>query len=123
MKPHNSSVNRPLHIKCLVSFSPVSSSTSSLQCVECMREIGGADGSRTHDLRIANATLSQLSYGPTRDALSKSRTYEVALSERCELYPFFRPFCAHTQGAAPRFRLQVQHLIAFFPGVLTKRVT
>ena len=26
---------------------------------------GGADGSRTHDLRIANATLSQLSYGPT----------------------------------------------------------
>ena len=27
--------------------------------------IGGADGDRTHDLRIANATLSQLSYGPT----------------------------------------------------------
>ena len=25
---------------------------------------GGADGDRTHDLRIANATLSQLSYGP-----------------------------------------------------------
>ncbi len=24
----------------------------------------GADGIRTHDLRIANATLSQLSYGP-----------------------------------------------------------
>ncbi len=24
----------------------------------------GADGVRTHDLRIANATLSQLSYGP-----------------------------------------------------------
>ena len=28
--------------------------------------IGGAEGSRTPDLRIANATLSQLSYGPTR---------------------------------------------------------
>ena len=25
---------------------------------------GGADGDRTHDLRIANATLSQLSYRP-----------------------------------------------------------
>ena len=28
-------------------------------------EIGGAEGDRTPDLRIANATLSQLSYGPT----------------------------------------------------------
>jgi hypothetical protein len=27
--------------------------------------IGGADEDRTHDLRIANATLSQLSYRPT----------------------------------------------------------
>ena len=26
--------------------------------------IGGAEGDRTPDLRIANATLSQLSYGP-----------------------------------------------------------
>ena len=25
---------------------------------------GGADGDRTHDLSIANAALSQLSYGP-----------------------------------------------------------
>jgi hypothetical protein len=30
-------------------------------------EIGGAEGDRTLDLRIANATLSQLSYRPTRD--------------------------------------------------------
>ena len=29
---------------------------------------GGADGDRTHDLRIANATLSQLSYHPTKGA-------------------------------------------------------
>ena len=29
---------------------------------------GGADGDRTHDLSIANAALSQLSYGPTRAA-------------------------------------------------------
>ena len=27
-------------------------------------EIGGAEGDRTPDLRIANAALSQLSYGP-----------------------------------------------------------
>ena len=27
---------------------------------------GGAEGDRTPDLRIANATLSQLSYGPMR---------------------------------------------------------
>ena len=27
---------------------------------------GGADGDRTHDLSVANAALSQLSYGPTR---------------------------------------------------------
>ncbi len=29
-----------------------------------MEGIGGAEGNRTPDLRIANATLSQLSYGP-----------------------------------------------------------
>ena len=28
------------------------------------RMVGGAEGDRTPDLRIANATLSQLSYGP-----------------------------------------------------------
>src|SRR3954463_16058032 len=32
------------------------------------REDGGAEGDRTPDLRIANATLSQLSYGPMRGA-------------------------------------------------------
>ena len=34
---------------------------------ECQRDdgkSGGAEGNRTPDLRIANATLSQLSYGP-----------------------------------------------------------
>jgi hypothetical protein len=31
-------------------------------------EIGGAEGDRTLDLRIANATLSQLSYRPTTRA-------------------------------------------------------
>ena len=29
--------------------------------------VGGAEGDRTPDLRIANATLSQLSYGPVSD--------------------------------------------------------
>ena len=32
----------------------------------CEREMnGGAEGGRTPDLRVANAALSQLSYGPT----------------------------------------------------------
>ena len=36
--------------------------------------IGGAEGDRTPDLRIANATLSQLSYGPiARFELSAGR--------------------------------------------------
>ena len=30
------------------------------------RKFGGAEEDRTPDLRIANATLSQLSYGPLR---------------------------------------------------------
>lgn len=34
--------------------------------------IGGAEEDRTPDLRIANASLSQLSYGPTR---SKPRRF------------------------------------------------
>ncbi len=34
------------------------------------RALSGADGIRTHDLRIANATLSQLSYGPERTLVS-----------------------------------------------------
>jgi len=35
---------------------------------EIPRKIGGAEGDRTLDLRIANATLSQLSYRPTQGA-------------------------------------------------------
>ena len=34
---------------------------------------GGAEEDRTPDLRIANATLSQLSYGPTRVAIVADR--------------------------------------------------
>src|SRR5215472_3571592 len=34
------------------------------RAVEPLRDTGGAEGDRTPDLRIANATLSQLSYGP-----------------------------------------------------------
>ena len=36
------------------------------------RKDGGAEGDRTLDLRIANATLSQLSYRPTRKARDSS---------------------------------------------------
>ena len=35
--------------------------------MEISPEFGGAEEDRTPDLRIANATLSQLSYGPTRN--------------------------------------------------------
>ena len=31
---------------------------------QVLRRLGEAEGNRTPDLRIANATLSQLSYGP-----------------------------------------------------------
>ena len=35
-------------------------------------ELGGVEGDRTLDLRIANATLSQLSYFPNQLILAKS---------------------------------------------------
>jgi hypothetical protein len=35
-----------------------------LSGTQCCVVFGGAEGDRTPDLRIANATLSQLSYGP-----------------------------------------------------------
>jgi hypothetical protein len=35
----------------------------------CDRIVGGASRDRTDDLRVANATLSQLSYGPVRDLM------------------------------------------------------
>ena len=35
----------------------------------CDRIVGGASRDRTDDLRVANATLSQLSYGPVRDLI------------------------------------------------------
>src|SRR5207244_3007416 len=39
---------------------------------------GGAEGDRTLDLRIANATLSQLSYRPTAKHPAKSRSSQTA---------------------------------------------
>jgi hypothetical protein len=36
-------------------------------------KFGGAEGDRTPDLRIANATLSQLSYGPEARPFRKGR--------------------------------------------------
>ena len=35
-----------------------------LGCKASIRRMDGPDGDRTHDLRIANAALSQLSYQP-----------------------------------------------------------
>ena len=40
--------------------------------------IGGDEGDRTLDLRIANATLSQLSYRPTAKHPAKSRSSQTA---------------------------------------------
>ncbi len=51
-----------------------------------IEKLGGAEGARTPDLRIANATLSQLSYGPTeprgRGALGKTFAREVGFRAR-----------------------------------------
>ena len=40
----------------------------------CDRIVGGASRDRTDDLRVANATLSQLSYGPVRLNLTLDAT-------------------------------------------------
>ena len=45
-------------------------------------EVGGADGSRTHDLSIANAALSQLSYGPDEGGEVYSRRILHATTTR-----------------------------------------
>ena len=47
------------------------------------RIVGGASRDRTDDLRVANATLSQLSYGPVR--LLDSAPPLCAMSTRTEL--------------------------------------
>ena len=38
---------------------------------------GGEDEDRTHDLRIANAALSQLSYVPTLSVYSSSKSWSL----------------------------------------------
>ncbi len=40
----------------------------------------GADGIRTHDLRIANATLSQLSYGPVLCHHTENSAFEKSVA-------------------------------------------
>ena len=47
--------------------------------------IGGAEEARTPDLRIANATLSQLSYGPPADGKCNS-TAELKSTPRMHLH-------------------------------------
>ena len=47
-------------------------------------QTGGADGDRTHDLRIANATLSQLSYRPIRLYNGSTGHYLRAFVNRIE---------------------------------------
>ena len=53
-------------------------------------EVGGAEEDRTPDLRIANATLSQLSYGPTLTTTdSETRTDTVNFISRFLLLSTF----------------------------------
>ncbi len=53
-------------------------------------KIGGAEEDRTPDLRIANATLSQLSYGPTLTTTdSETRTDTVNFISRFLLLSTF----------------------------------
>ena len=54
-----------------------------ISMVEPMGHAGGADGSRTHDLSIANAALSQLSYGPGKERRVYSRRLWRASTVRC----------------------------------------
>src|ERR1700755_3268690 len=44
--------------------------------------VGGADEDRTHDLRIANATLSQLSYRPNESSNSSTGIFGIARGAR-----------------------------------------
>src|ERR1700678_1587993 len=49
----------------------------------CDRIVGGASRDRTDDLRVANATLSQLSYGPVpHDSYNHRRTSSLKTLER-----------------------------------------
>ena len=51
---------------------------------------GGAEGDRTLDLRIANATLSQLSYRPMETTCFSSRCRQAASAGR-EIVPALQP--------------------------------
>ncbi len=64
------------------------------------RGIGGAEGNRTLDLRIANATLSQLSYGPTLRTRILSCSYERHAKRR--ILPEFLPeICPTMRSTVP----------------------
>jgi YggT family protein len=60
---------------------------------------GGAEGDRTPDLRIANATLSQLSYGPV--SLLASATIYGDRSIGCQAQPKLDPAAACGRGWLP----------------------
>ena len=70
------------------------------------RIIGGAEGNRTLDLRIANATLSQLSYGPTFRTRILSCSYERH-AKRCVLPEVLPDFCLTMRSTVPLFRSQI----------------
>ena len=52
------------------------------------KEIGGVEEDRTPDLRIANATLSQLSYHPGEGAHSTAAARGAAIMGHADLAPF-----------------------------------
>ena len=57
--------------------------------------IGGADEDRTHDLRIANATLSQLSYSPLYVVLYRDSIliFDISKSKKGQVFFFYLIFC------------------------------
>ena len=66
---------------------------------------GGAEGDRTPDLRIANATLYQLSYRPTQAAhdITARRRRNRSTGRGSRFYaPNGRATCAQRFGADPR---------------------
>ena len=67
-----------------------------------MGKIGGAEGDRTLDLRIANATLSQLSYRPTNEGRDCTRSGTFSTMKIRDAMPPDLPFivAANTALAA-----------------------
>jgi hypothetical protein len=108
-RPYSSRCGRrqgPVNLRILGSYlEPISSAGRNLNLqpvkITIISEygIGGAEGDRTPDLRIANATLSQLSYGPVaRDDYGQAGARCQGEPRAVRARPAFRPRLADPAG-------------------------